>query len=83
MSVALGNWAAEVPWAGVLTVSAIAVAAVLLCNALLVGPPGAYMFVLACAAGIGAAHEHVAPWRIGLLVLAGGAFGGWCICRGR
>ena len=59
---------------GVLTVSAIAVAAVLLCNALLVGPPGAYMFVLACAAGIGAAHEHVAPWRIGLLVLAGGAF---------
>ena len=74
LSVALGNWAAEVPWAGVLTVSAIAVAAVLLCNALLVGPPGAYMFVLACAAGIGAAHEHVAPWRIGLLVLAGGAF---------
>ena len=74
LSVALGNWAAEVWWAGVLTVSAIAVAAVLLCNALLVGPPGAYMFVLACAAGIGAAHEDVAPWRIGLLVLAGGAF---------
>ena len=74
LSVALGNWAAEVWWAGVLTVSAIAVAAVLLCNALLVGPPGAYMFVLACAAGIGAAHEHLAPWRVGLLVLAGGAF---------
>ena len=57
-----------------LTVSAIAVAAVLLCNALLVGPPGAYMFVLACAAGIGAAPEQLAPWRSGLLVLAGGAF---------
>jgi len=32
LAVALGNWAAEVPWAGVLTVSVIAMAAVLVCN---------------------------------------------------
>jgi uncharacterized membrane protein YccC len=48
--------------------------AVLVCNALAVEPPGAYMFVLACAAGIGAEAAHLPPWRIGLLVLAGGAF---------
>jgi hypothetical protein len=47
---------------------------VLVCNALAVGPPGAYMFVLACATGTGVASEHLAPWRIGLLVLAGGGF---------
>jgi uncharacterized membrane protein YccC len=74
LAVALGNWAAEVPWAGVLTVSLIAMVAVLVCNALSVGPPGAYMFVLACAAGIGVGSEHLIPWRIGLLVAAGGAF---------
>jgi hypothetical protein len=73
-AVALGVWAAQVPWVGVLTVSAIGVAAVLLCNALAVGPPGAYIFfVVACAAGIGVSAAHLAPWRIGLLVLAGGA----------
>ena len=72
--VALGNWAAAIPWVGVLTVSLIAMAAVLVCNALSVGPPGAYMFVLACAAGIGVAAEHLASWHIGLLVAAGGAF---------
>ena len=59
---------------GVLTVSVIAMAAVLICNALAVGPPGAYMFVLACAAGTGVASEHLSPWRVGLLVFAGGAF---------
>ena len=74
LAVALGDWAAEVPWAGVLTVSVIAMAAVLVCNAVAVGPPGAYMFVLACATGTGVASEHLAPWRIGLLVLAGGGY---------
>jgi len=72
--VALGNWAAAIPWVGVLTVSLIAMAAVLVCNALSVGPPGAYMFVLACAAGIGVAAEHLTSWHIGLLVAAGGTF---------
>ena len=74
LAVALGNWAAQIPWVGVLTVSMIAMLAVLVCNALAVGPPGAYMFVLACAAGIGVAAEHLSSWHIGLLVAAGGAF---------
>ncbi|MCV7345049.1 FUSC family protein [Mycolicibacterium rhodesiae] len=72
-AVALGGWSAQVPWLGVLTVSVVAVAAVWLCNALAVGPPGAYIFVVACAAGIGASAAHLAPWTLGLLVLAGGA----------
>lgn len=72
-AVALGDWSAQVPWLGVVTVSTVAVAAVWLCNALAVGPPGAYVFVVACAAGIGVSAAHLAPWMIGLLVLGGGA----------
>jgi uncharacterized membrane protein YccC len=71
-AVALGDWAAAVPWLGVLAVAVIAMIATLLCNALAVGPPGAFMFVLACAAGTGVAAAHVPAWRVGLLVLAGG-----------
>ena len=71
--VAFGDWAAQVPWAGVLAICLVAVLSTFVCNALAVGPPGAYMFVLACAAGTGLATEHLAPWRVGLLVLAGGA----------
>ncbi|HET7668489.1 MAG TPA: FUSC family protein [Mycobacterium sp.] len=73
-AVALGDWAAGVPWLGVLAVSVIATVATLLCNALVVGPPAAYMFVIACAAGTAAASAPVPSWRIGLLVLSGGAF---------
>jgi uncharacterized membrane protein YccC len=72
-AVALGDWSAQVPWVGVATVSLVAVAAVWLCNALAVGPPGAYVFVVACAAGIGVSAAHLTPLTIGLLVLAGGA----------
>ncbi len=72
-AVALGDWSAQVPWLGVVVVSLVAVAAVWLCNALAVGPPGAYIFVVACAAGIGVSAAHLAPWTIGVLVLAGGA----------
>ncbi|CAN5703073.1 FUSC family protein [soil metagenome] len=73
LAVSLGAWAAPVQWAGVLVVSVVAVAAVWLCDALTVGPPGAYMFVVACAAGIGVSASHLTPVRIGTLVLAGGA----------
>lgn len=72
-AVALGDWSAQLPWAGVAAVSLVAVAAVWLCNALAVGPPGAYVFVVACAAGVGVSAAHLAPWAIGLLVLSGGA----------
>lgn len=72
-SVALGDWAAQPQWLGIAAVSSVAVAAVWLCNALSVGPPGAYVFVVACAAGVGVSGADLAPWKVGLLVLAGGA----------
>lgn len=73
-AVALGDWSAQqTPWAGVVAVSLVATAAVWLCHALTVGPPGAYVFVVACAAGVGASGSHISPWRMGLLVLGGGA----------
>ncbi len=73
-AVALGDWAAAIPWLGLVTITAIAMVAVLVCHALGVGPPGAFMFVLGCAAGTATAATHLPPWHIGLLVLAGGAF---------
>jgi hypothetical protein len=72
-SVALGAWASAVAWVGVAAVSVVAVVGVWLCNALDVGPPGAYVYVVACAAGIGVSSSHLSPPRIGMLVLAGGA----------
>lgn len=73
-AVALGDWAAAIPWLGLLTITFIAMAAVLICHALTIGPPGAFMFVLGCAAGTATVATHLPPWHIGLLVLAGGAF---------
>lgn len=72
-AVTLGAWAAPAPAVAVATVTAIAVVAVWLCAALSVGPPGAYVFVIVCAAGVGVSASHLPPWRIGALVLAGGA----------
>ncbi|MBV6303710.1 FUSC family protein [Candidimonas humi] len=74
LAVALGVWAAEVPLLVVPVVVLIAVAATFLCNALSVGPPGAYMFALACAAGTGMPISHLSVAQVGLLVLAGGTF---------
>jgi uncharacterized membrane protein YccC len=72
-AVTLGAWVAPTPWLAVITVSVIAALAVWLCAALSVGPPGAYIFVIVCAAGVGVSASGLPPWRIGLLVLAGGA----------
>lgn len=72
--VALGDWAAAIPWLGLVTITGIAMLAALVCDALTVGPPGAYMFVLGCAAGTATASAHLSPWHTGALVLAGGAF---------
>ena len=72
-AVTVGAWAAATTWLAVVAVSAVSVVAVWLCSALSVGPPGAYMFVLVCAAGIGFSSSHLPPVQIGLLVLAGGA----------
>lgn len=73
-AVALGDWAAQIPWLGLVTITVIAMLAVLVCSALNVGPPGAYMFMLGCAAGTATAATHLTPWHIGALVGAGGAF---------
>lgn len=73
-AVSLGDWAAAIPWLGLLTITVIAMVAVLVCHALGIGPPGAFMFVLGCAAGTATVTTHLPPWHIGLLVLAGGAF---------
>lgn len=74
-AVALGDWASSAPWLGVLTVTMIAAVATLVCHALSVGPPGAYMVVLACAAGTGTpATLHLSPGHHAALVLAGGTF---------
>lgn len=56
---------------------AFAVAATALCQVVDTGPPGAYMFVLACATASGIPGATAEPWRLGLLVLAGGALS-WC-----
>jgi uncharacterized membrane protein YccC len=72
-AVTVGAWAATTAWVAVATISAVAVLAVWLCAALSLGPPGAYMFVVVCAAGVGVSASHLPAWQIGLLVLAGGA----------
>lgn len=73
LAVTVGAWAATLAWLAVAAVSVVAVVAVWLCAALGVGPPGAYMFVVVCAAGIGVSASNLLPWQIGLLVLGGGA----------
>lgn len=73
-AVGLGLWAASITWVGVLVVSIIAATATLLCNALEVGPPGAYQFALVCAIGTGLHTGNTNPAHAALLVLAGGAF---------
>ena len=75
--VTLGAWSEFSVWASVPVVAAIAVAATALCQVVDTGPPGAYMFVLACATASGIPGATAEPWRLGLLVLAGGALS-WC-----
>jgi uncharacterized membrane protein YccC len=74
VAITLGVWAAKTQFLVVPVVVAIAMAATFLCNALRVGPPGAYMFALACAAGTSIGAAHLTPWHVGALVFAGGAF---------
>lgn len=72
-AVTVGAWAATSTWLAVVAVSAVSVLAVWLCSSLSVGPPGAYMFVLVCAVGVGVTASNLPPLQIGLLVLGGGA----------
>ncbi|MEX3939951.1 FUSC family protein [Paraburkholderia sp. EG287B] len=70
--VALGISVAPHPWFAAFIVAMIAALATFICNALHIGPPGAYMFALACASGTGMAGDASDPIRSGLYVLCGG-----------
>lgn len=73
LAVVFGLWLEGRPWLVVPALSLVAMLATWLCNATRLGPPGAYMFVLACAAGTALPIGDLAPLQAGLLVLGGGA----------
>lgn len=81
LSVAVGIAVSAVPWAAVPTVALIAMIATWLGNALKIGPPGPYMFLLACAAATAMPADHLDPARAFGLVLSGGAFA-WLLQMG-
>lgn len=62
----------------VATIVAIAAVSTFFCNALTVGPPGAYMFALTCAVGTALPTQHLSIATVALLVLAGGGLS-WCL----
>lgn len=70
--------AAQGAVAVVVVVSLIAMVATWMGNAFQIGPPGAYMFLLASAAASGMHAAPGGPLHSALLVLAGGAFA-WCV----
>jgi len=72
--VMMGEWSQELPAVAVPMVVLIATIATFLCNALSVGPPGAYIIALACAAGTAIPTGDLTSWQVGLLVLSGGMF---------
>ncbi|MGY0618747.1 FUSC family protein [Lysobacter sp. A378] len=81
LAVGLGLWAGTSAWATVSMVALIAMLATWLGNALQIGPPGAYMFALACAAGTAMPAAHLTPLHAATLVLAGGGFA-WLVHMG-
>ena len=74
LAVAIGNGVSNTPWAVVPTVALIAMVSTWLGNALRIGPPGAYMFMMACAAATAMPAGHINPAEAFVLVLSGGAF---------
>jgi uncharacterized membrane protein YccC len=70
--VVVGLETQHLPWIAVPVVAVIALTATFVCNSLRIGPPGAYLIVLACAAGT---SLPLAPHNVGqvaAIVLAGG-----------
>ncbi|MCB1543554.1 MAG: FUSC family protein [Methylobacteriaceae bacterium] len=70
--------AAASAWPGVLLAAVIAFIAAFLCSALIVGPPGAYLFALAAAAGT---HMHGQAAHLGAIAVAvaAGAAVAWAL----
>jgi hypothetical protein len=73
-AIGLGAWSQPFGRLGIATVVLVATCATFFCNALRIGPPGAYMFALAGAIGTGLPTQHLDWWHAALLVLAGGGF---------
>jgi Fusaric acid resistance protein-like len=75
LSVVEGVEAATVsnPWVSVAVATLIATLASFFCTALNIGPPGAYMFMLACAAGTSMYGQGPRLAQIATLVAVGGA----------
>jgi len=71
--VSLGIFAAETAWLVLPFISLMTVIATFICNAQRVGPPGAYIFALACAAGTAIHAPHLTIAHSFLLVFSGGA----------
>lgn len=79
LAVGLGSAVGHrMPVAVVPLVALMAMAATWVCNALRVGPPGAYLFMLACAGGSAIPTGNLTDSQIMGLVLAGG-LGAWCL----
>lgn len=80
VSVVAGVVAASAPspWPGVLLATGIAFVASFLCSALIVGPPGAFLFTLVCAA---ATNMHGQATHVGAIaaVVAAGAAVAWVL----
>lgn len=79
-AVAVGVGIAIAPhaWLVIPGVALMAMLATWIGNALRIGPPGAYMFLLACAAGTAMPAPHLTALDASLLVLGGGA-GAWLL----
>jgi uncharacterized membrane protein YccC len=60
------------PWVSIALAALVAAFASFFCSSLNVGPPGAYMFMLACAAGTSMYGQASHLARIAILVAAGG-----------
>lgn len=73
LAVSVGVWSQAYPALIVPVIVIVAMLATFLFNALHVGPPGAYMLVLACAAGTDIPIEPAHAGDVGWLVLGGGA----------
>ena len=68
-AVGLGAWSQPFGRLGIATVVLVATCATFFCNALRIGPPGAYMFALAGAIGTSLPTQHLDWWHAALLVL--------------
>src|SRR5690606_26267340 len=74
LAACLGLWAAPDIAPVVAVVALVAMAATWIGNALRIGPHGAYMFALACAAATSMPAGHLTPLTAGVLVGSGGLF---------